>query len=178
MKSKTNRSVVCVFHQVAGFERALDGLLQAGFDPSEISILGSHDEIVEHFGRVPRPDEMTDSPDTPRDTLETEAALHKAIDYLSDGLALISEVAAAAAAYAVGGPVGVAVGAAAKTDSTVENVLSGFVDDNYRDRFEENISDGGIICWVQVADNGAAVKAAKVLAEAGGSHVHETAFES
>lgn len=174
MQAELSRSVVCVFHDVAGFERALDALLKAGFEAGEISILGSHQDIVDHFGRVPRPEEMTDAPGTPRESLETEAALHKAIDFISDALALVSEVGAAAAAYAVGGPVGVAAGSADLTDRTVEKILSGYVDDNYRERFEANVRDGGLICWVRASDDAAAIEAARVLAGAGGSHVHET----
>ena len=173
MSDNGNRSVVCVFHKVSEFERALDRLLQADFDAADVSVLGSHDQIVEHFGRVPRPDELIDSPDTPRETLETEVALHKAIDYLSDALALISQAGAAAAAYAVGGPVGVAAGSADLTDRTVEDILSGYVDDNYRERFEENIRDGGLICWVRAPTDAAAVKAATILAQAGGTDLHE-----
>ncbi|NNE83032.1 MAG: hypothetical protein HKN28_03580 [Alphaproteobacteria bacterium] len=146
MQQESKRTVVCIFQKVVDFERALDGLLKAGFDAREISVLGSHQAIIDQFGRIPRPDEMTDSPETPRKTLETEVALHKAIDYISDALALISEVGTAVAAYAIGGPVGVAVGSANMTDTTVEDVLSGFIDDRYRHRFEQNIRGGGMIC--------------------------------
>jgi len=174
MASDEKRSVVCVFHDVAGFEGALKGLLKAGFDASAISVLGRHDEIVDHFGQVPRPEEMSDAADTPRETLETEVALHKAIDYLSDALALISEVGAAAAAYAVGGPVGVAAGSADLTETTVDNILSGFVDGNYRGRFEQSVRDGGLICWVQTPDDATAAAAVRLLEAAGAGQIHQT----
>ena len=174
MQAENKRSVVGIFREVAAFERALDGLLKAGFDASTISVLGNHQAIVDHFGRVPRPDEMTDAADTPREALDTEVALHKAIDFIAGTLALISEVGAAAAAYAVGGPIGVAAGSADLTNTTVDGVLSGYVDGSYHDRFEESVRDGGIICWVHTADDDAVAAASQVLAAAGGEHIHET----
>jgi hypothetical protein len=174
MQAENKRSIVGIFREVAAFERALDGLLKAGFDASTISVLGDHQAIIDHFGRVPRPDEMTDAADTPREALDTEVALHKAIDFIAGTLALISEVGAAAAAYAVGGPVGVAAGSADLADTTVDSVLSGYVNGSYHERFEENVRDGGTICWVHTADDSEAAAATKVLAAAGGEHIHET----
>lgn len=173
METKNNQSVVGVFREVAAFERALDRLLKAGFEASAISVLGSHKEIIDQFGRIPRPNEMTDNPHTPRETLETESALHKAVDVIAGTLALISEVGAAAAAYAIGGPVGVAAASADLTESTIDHVLSGYIDDSYREQFEENLRDGGLICWVLTPDDKAAVAAARILALAGGHYVHE-----
>jgi len=174
MQAASPRSVVGSFREVAAFERALDGLLKAGFDASAISVLGTHQAIVDHFGRLPRLDELIDAPDTPRDALDTEVALHRAIDFIAGTLALISEVGAAAAAYAVGGPVGVAAGSAGLTDTTVDNVLSGYVDDSYRERFEQNVRDGGMICWVHAPSDEAVAAASQVLDAAGGNYIHET----
>ena len=174
MPSGNDRHVVCVFHEVTSFERALDSLSKAGFDASAISVLGSHQAILDHFGRLPGLDELTDAPDTPREALDTEVAVHKAIEFIAGTLALISEVGAAAAAYAVGGPVGVAAGSADLTDRTVESVLSGYVDDSYRGRFEQNVRDGGLICWVQTPDADIAAAASEILREAGGQQIHES----
>lgn len=174
MQAANNRSIVGIFREVAAFERALNGLLKAGFDASAISVLGSHQAIVDHFERLPQRNELIDAPDTPREALDTEAALHKAIDFIAGTLALISEVGAAAAAYAVGGPVGVAAGSADLIDTTVDSVLSGYVDDSYRERFEQNVRDGGMICWVHTPGDDAVAAASQVLAAAGGKYIHET----
>ena len=174
MQTENSQYVVGVFREVAAFEHALDGLLKAGFEAPAISVLGSHEEIIDQFGRIPRPDELADDPNTPRESLETESALHKAVDFIAGTLAVISEVGAAAAAYAIGGPVGVAAASADLTDTTVDDVLSELIDDHYRENFEENLRDGGMICWVLTPDDKAAVAAARVLALAGGRHIHET----
>lgn len=176
MQAANDRTVAAIFHDVAAFEGALDALMAAGFDASAISVLGSHRALVDHFGDIPSPEELADSPGTPRDSLDTENTMQRAIDIIGDTLAAISEIGAAAAAYAVGGPVGVASGAADATDRTVEGLLSGYVDASYRDRFEENVRDGGLVCWVFAADAGGAERAAQVLTDAGGEHVHETSF--
>lgn len=176
MQAANDRTVAAVFHDVAAFEGALDALMAAGFDASAISILGSHQALVDHFGEIPAPEELADAPDTPRDSLDTENTLHRAIDIIGDTLATISEIGAAAAAYAVGGPVGIASGAADTTDRTVEGLLSGYVDGRYRERFEENVRDGGLVCWVHAGDADGAARAAQVLSDAGGEHVHETTF--
>jgi len=174
MPTGTKRRVVGIFNDAAAFEHALDGLLKAKFDASSISVLGSHQAIIDHFGRIPDPDEMTDAPDTPRETLDTEVTLRKAIDVIAGTLATIGEVGAAVAAYAVGGPVGVSAKLADLTDSTVETVLAGYVDDSYQERFEQNVRDGGMICWVQASDAAAAARASQILGAAGGRHVHVT----
>lgn len=174
MQAENKRSVVGIFRAVAAFEHALDGLLKAGFEPSTISVLGNHQAIVDHFGQVPRLDKMADAADTPREALDTEVALHKAIDFIAGTLALISEVGVAAAAYAVGGPIGVAAGSADRVDTTVDSVLSGYVDNSYHKRFEQNVRDGGMICWVHTPDDAAVAAASQVLAVAGGEHIHET----
>lgn len=174
MASGNTRRIVGVFRDTAAFERALDGLLKAGFDAASISVLGSHQAILDHFGRVPRPREMTDAPDTPREALDTETTLHKAIDVIASTLAVIGEVGAAAAAYAVGGPVGVSAKLADLTEGTVESVLSGYVDGSYHERFEQNVRDGGVICWVHASNPDQAATATRVLTDAGGQHIHET----
>lgn len=172
MKSESRQTIVGIFHEVPAFERALDGLLKAGFEASAISVLGSHQALLDHFGKIPPPAEISDTPDAPRDALDTEVALHKAIDFIAGTLAVISEVGVAAAAYAVGGPVGVAAGSADVADTTVDSVLSDYVDDGYRARFEENVRDGGVICWVEATTADAAKTASRVLKAAGGEHIH------
>jgi hypothetical protein len=175
MQEESRQTVVGIFHEVPAFERALDELLKAGFDASAISVLGSHKALLDHFGKIPPPTDIADAPDAPRDPLDTEVALHRAIDFIAGTFAIISEVGVAAAAYAVGGPVGVAAGSATVADTTVDSVLSNYVDDSYRSRFEENIRDGGVICWVEASTAHAAAKASQVLTAAGGEHVHAVA---
>lgn len=173
MASEQSAVVVGLFHDVAAFKRALDGLLKMGFDPSAVSVLGSHRAIVDHFGKVPPIGDIADAADTPREALDTEVTLRRAIDWIAGTLALISEVGAAAAAYAVGGPIGIAATSADLTDNTVEDLLSGYVDSTYRDRFEENVRHhGGLVCWVHVQDEEAVDTASDVLTAAGGSDVH------
>ncbi len=175
MTIATDTTVVGIFHDVDAFERALEGLLAAGFGAAAISVLGTHDAIVDRFGEVPDADAMADSRETPRESLDVETTLDGVIEFISGSLAIVSEVGAAAAAYAVGGPVGIAATAADATERSVDGLLSDYVDGSYRERFEENLRDGGLICWVHARTAEESARATEVLSGAGGAHVHATA---
>jgi hypothetical protein len=174
MTTAANSTVVGVFHDIEAFESALQGLLAAGFGAAAISVLGTHDAIVDRFGEVPDVDAMADSPQTPREALDVETTLDGVIDFIAGTLAVVTEVGAAAAAYAVGGPVGVAAGAADATGRSVDSLLSDYVDDSYRERFEENLRDGGLVCWVHTQTAEESARATGVLSGAGGAYVHAT----
>jgi len=165
--------VTAVFHAVGPFKDVLRALIDAGFVAADISILGSHDIISDHFdGAVPPPEDLADRPDTPRDNLELETATQSAFHAIAEGLSVIGVIGAAGAAFAVGGPVGVALGTGAAVESSVEEALSRFVETGHSGRFQQNLVDGGLVIWVRVDDNAADVRARDVLAAHGGTSVH------
>jgi hypothetical protein len=166
------RSVTAIFHNADAFTKALGALLKAGFDRAAISVLADHDAVKDHFGRIPDAGELADRPDTPREDLDTEGALHRAIHFIAETAAIIGEIGVAGAAFAVGGPVGVASGAATATDLELNDVFTRYVDRRYRDRFAESVRDGGVVCWVHVKDNAARGRAQATLEASGGEHVH------
>ena len=168
------RHVVAVFHAVEPFGAALKDLQAQGFDRSRLSVLAEHAAVRDHFdGEVPAAEILADSPDTPREGLDAEDAVHAAAHFLAEAISAIGTLAAAGAAYAVGGPIGVAAAASDAAESTADRMLSRFVDGTYRRRFEQSIRDGGIVCWVDVADNAECIAAWRVLNAHGGEHVHE-----
>lgn len=168
----SGRGVTAIFHDADAFVEALGALLKAGFDRSAISILADHDAVTDHFGRIPDAEELADRPDTPREDLDTEGALHRAIRFIAETAAIIGEIGAAGAAYAVGGPVGVASGAATATDMSLNDVFTRYIDRQYHDRFEESVRDGGVVCWVHVTGGAEAKTAQAALEKSGGEHVH------
>jgi hypothetical protein len=172
MSSDQESIFVAVFNDAKAFTRALESLVENGFTQSEISILGNHQDIVDHFGSIPAVDELADRADTPRESLDAHVSVRGVIDFLSETLAVVAELGTAAAAYAVGGPIGVASGASEQTDATVGGFLSRFADEHWQHRLEQSIRDGGIVCWVHASDAAAAGRAARVLDEAGGDHIH------
>ena len=165
--------LTAIFDDVGWFRDVLRSLLAAGFDASDVSVLAPHDALADHFDdRIPSPEQLADSPDTPREDLAREAAVAAAAHAIAEGLSMIGAIGAAGMAYAVGGPVGVATTTGAAVESSVEGVLSGFVNESYSGRFEQNLADGGLVVWVRVRDAERAEAARAVLAEHGGAHIH------
>ena len=170
------RGVTAIFHDADAFTKALGALLNAGFDRAAISILADHEAVSDHFGRIPDADELANRPDTPREDLDTEGALHKAIRFIAETAAIIGEIGVAGAAFAVGGPVGVASGAATATDLSVGDVFSRYIDRQYHHRFEESVRDGGVVCWVHVGEDKERDTASATLKASGGEHIHTVDF--
>ncbi len=169
--------VTAVFRAVDPFKEVLRALIDAGFVAADISILASHDMISDHFdGTVPPPEDLADRPDTPRDNLEPETTAEAAFHAIAEGLSVIGAIGAAGAAFAVGGPVGVALGTGAAVETSVEDALSRFVETGHSDRFKQNLVDGGLVVWVRVGDDVADASARQVLSHHGGTNVHTVAL--
>lgn len=169
----SGKHVTAVFREVEAFKRSLRALVAAGFDAHSISVLAPHDVVQSHFGGdVPMPEILEDDAETPRERLDLQERLHATIHALGEFVGSLVMVAAAGAAYAVGGPVGAASAAGDKTESTVEETLDGLVDSAYTERFRDTLADGGLVCWVAAPTAAEEDKATALLAEAGGDHVH------
>lgn len=166
--------MVGVFESVDSFSSALEKLVAAGYRRSDISVLGGHQSIIDHFGTLPSVDELADRMDTPRDSLESHETLGDVVRFLSDSLAVIAQIGSAAAAFAVGGPIGVSTGAAVETEDNLGGFLNRISDEHWHHRLEQSVQDGGIICWVRADNADAAKKAEDILAVAGGEHIHRT----
>ncbi len=165
--------VAAVFVDLAAFKEALSALLDVGIEPANISILGEHQAVLDHFGGVvPNARELSDHLDAPRDSLDDERAVERAVRLIGEGLSIIGTIGAAGLAYAVGGPVGVAVGAGAATETKVDDVLLKYVDRSYSERFEQSIRDGGLVCWVHAMNAEQTESVSRILAARGGTEVH------
>ncbi len=167
--------VVGVFDNVNAFIEAMEKLVEAGHRRNDISILGNHQAILDHFGTLPGVEELADRMDTPRESLEVHDSVRDVIDFLSDSMAVIAQIGTAAAAFAVGGPIGVSTGAAAETDENLGGFLGRISDEHWRHRLEQSARDGGIVCWVRADSGTTAGNAEKTLKAAGASHIHRTA---
>ncbi|MBO6781755.1 MAG: hypothetical protein JJ899_00505 [Alphaproteobacteria bacterium] len=174
MASSQSHVVVATFNDTDKFLDALEKLLDAGVAPDRISVLADHDAIVDRFGRVPPAAELADDPGTPRESLGTKSAIDDAIDFISESVAVLTEIGTAAAAYAVGGPVGVATGTSAAAQLSVDDLLSEHVDDDWREQLQENVRDGGIVCWVHATGPAETAQAQEILRTGGGTNIHET----
>ena len=171
---KGGRYVAGVFRDADEFKAALADLLARGFDRAVVSVLADHATLRDHFdGAIPAAEELALRPDTPREDLDTKGAVDAAIRVLAEGLSILGVIGAAGAAYAVGGPVGVAAGAGAATEATLEGALSRTVDASYTERYQASVRDGGVVCWVHAYSAVEAHAAREILAAHGGEHVHE-----
>lgn len=171
---KDGRYVVGVFDDAGNFKQALADLLETGFDRAVVSVLANRSVLNDHFdGAVPAAEDLADRPDTPREDLDTEGALDAAIRFIAEGLSILGVIGAAGTAYAVGGPVGVAVAAGAATEATLESALSRSVDTAYTERYEESVRAGGVVCWVHAYSPVETRVAGRILSDRGGQHVHE-----
>jgi hypothetical protein len=171
---KGGRYVAGVFRDADEFKAALADLLAKGFDRAVVSVLADRATLGDHFdGAIPAAEELADRPDTPREDLDTEGAVDAAIRILAEGLSILGVIGVAGAAYAVGGPVGVAAGAGAATEATLESALSRTVDASYTERYEASVRGGGVVCWVHAYSAVEVYVAREILAAHGGEHVHE-----
>ena len=75
--------VVGVFDNVDTFTTAIEKLVKGGHRRNDISILGDHQAIIDHFGTLPKSGELADRMDTPR-AAETEDNLGGFLSRISD----------------------------------------------------------------------------------------------
>jgi hypothetical protein len=169
----TGRHVVGVFRSVDGFKQAAQALRAEGFERAAVSVLAGHDAVADHFGgEIPAAEDLADRLDTPREDLDTEGAIDAVIDFVARGLSTIGGIVVAGAAFAVGGPVGIATTTGMATEATVEEALSDRVHADYTERYEQSVRDGGLVCWVHVYDAAREKAALAALRANGGDHVH------
>lgn len=146
------REAVASFAARADFERAVGRLKAAGFDSSDISLLGSHDSLA-----------------TAGEADDGQAAGWAAeIKYLGPltiaGIIVLSGGPVAATLAAV---VGAGLGGAA-----VKELLDGYFAPSHKDEFIAALEAGALLLWVRVGDPEMEQVALRILAEAGGRNAH------
>ena len=147
------REAVASFPDRKHFRNAVAALVAAGFQPSDLSVLASH-----------RPLTVADHP--LKEAIE--AGLGDDVKYIApltiSGLVLISGGPITAIVAAL---VGAGLGAAA---------LKEFFDDwtaaSHSDEFAAALKAGAALLWVRCADHETELRAARILEQAGGQHVH------
>ena len=155
------REVVALFSTRAGFDRAVETLLAAGFDRADLSILASHTSL-----------EAADPKGQPRDEALTGlvGALKYAFPLTTAGLiALVAgPIEAALAAIVAAGVGGVAI----------KDYLDELTSHPKPDEFARALEAGGIILWVRVATAEQEREALALLDREGGENVHVSVREA
>ncbi|MGQ2904784.1 MAG: hypothetical protein ACT6RL_07775 [Neoaquamicrobium sediminum] len=173
------REVAAVFHREEVLEDAIQALLHAGFDRSDVDIMGDVETVRRRLGAlyVP-PEEIADVPGAPRrayiardDIATSTAGVAGMLFYLGAATAAMTVVASGgslalvAAAAAAAGTVGAGIGAAAIH----------LLGKKQAQELELQLMAGGIVVWVRVRDAEKEAQAQEILSRFGGKaiRVHE-----
>jgi hypothetical protein len=147
------REAVASFPGREHFRRAVSALLAAGFEPSELSVLASHQPLT---AAEEKPGELI------------AAGLSDEIKYIAPltvaGIVLISGGPIAATVAAL---VGAGLGGAA-----LKELFDDYTGSPHRDEFAGALQAGAALLWVRCADPELELRALRVLEESGGRHVH------
>jgi hypothetical protein len=147
------REAVASFANRADFDRAVTGLKAAGFEPSDISVLGSHDSLAAAGDK---------------DEEKGAAGLIAELKYLGPltvaGIIMLSGGPVAATLAAV---VGAGLGGAA-----IKELLDGYFAPSHKDEFVAALEAGALLLWVRVDDPAMEQVALRILAQSGGRNPH------
>lgn len=149
------RELVALFETREAFDRAVQSLLAAGFQRTDLSVLASHDSL-DAAGRPAKP---------------TDEALTALIGEFKYAFPLTTAGLIAIA----GGPITAtlaAVVAAGVGGAAVKEYLDAITDHPHTDEFARSLEARGVILWVRVSDAAAEETAASLLTQAGGRNVH------
>lgn len=155
------REVVALFSTRAGFDRAVEALLAAGFDRADLSILASHASL-----------DAANPKGKPRDEALTGLVgeLKYAFPLTTAGLIAI-----------VGGPIEAALAAlvaAGVGGAAIKDYLDELTSHPKPDEFTRALEAGGVILWVRVDTPEQEAQAASLLEREGGDNVHVTVREA
>jgi hypothetical protein len=147
------REAVASFPDRAHFRNAVSALLAAGFAPSDLSVLATHEAL-------------STAEEKPGDLIA--AGLSDEIKYIAPltiaGIVLISGGPIAATIAAL---VGAGLGGAA-----LKELFDDYAAPPHRAEFAAALTAGAALLWVRCADPEIELRALRILEESGGRHVH------
>ncbi|HEX6113283.1 MAG TPA: hypothetical protein VFZ10_13330 [Geminicoccaceae bacterium] len=176
---QTIREAVGVFHDREAFQNAVEDLMSAGFDRSELSLLAGERTIEEKLGHAyRRVQELEDEPTVPRAVYVENHSLAEGRTGVIGGLAYIGAVVGAGAVVASGGTLAAAVAAAAIAgggSGLIGGWLARFLGRDYAQALQEQLEHGGLLLWAHLRDPAHEQRAIEILKRngAGDVHVHE-----
>jgi hypothetical protein len=177
------REVAGVFLDAEALEAAVDALLLAGFDRSDIDLMADADAIRTQLGSVYVPaQELADVPGAPRKAFlnrdDTTIAMAETIGILFS----FGAMAAAAAVVASGGALALAIAGAAAggiVGGSIGALAARVIGKERAKRLEAMLIEGGLVLWVRVRTPALEDKAQSILEEHGAKYVrvHEISIE-
>lgn len=176
------REVVGIFHDPDRLQAAIDELLSSGFDRAELSLLAGEHAVEKRLGhRYRKVGELADDPVIPRSAYVSTEAVGWAEGGLIGGLLYVGATLAAGAVVVSGGPLAMAIAAAAVTGGTgalIGSVLARWVGYNHAHHLQDQLERGGLLLWVRTWNAEEEERAALILRNQAGDnvHVHATAL--
>ena len=149
------REVVGLFADREGFEAAVNALIAAGFERSDLSVLSSH-ESIDAAGKPGKPW---------RDVLTSLVGELKFEGPLVASGAIL--LVGGEFAVVIAGIIGAAVGGVA-----IKEVLDQATSTPHTEDFARSLEAGSVILWVRAADQNRKRRAQAILKDAGGGNVH------
>ena len=147
------REAVASFPDREHFRNAVAALLSGGFEPSDLSVLASHQALSaaeEHPGNL-------------------------IVAGLSDEIKYIAPLTVAGIILISGGPIAATVAAlvgAGLGGAALKELFDDYAGPAHRDEFAAALTAGAALLWVRCADPEIELRALRILEEAGGHHVH------
>jgi hypothetical protein len=147
------REAVASFPDREHFKSAVGALIAGGFEPSDLSVLASHQPL-------------SAAEDKPGDLIAAS---------LSDELKYIAPLTVAGIVLVSGGPIAATVAAlvgAGLGGAALKELFDDYTGPPHRDEFAAALTAGAALLWVRCADPEIELRALRLLEEAGGRHVH------
>lgn len=150
------REAVASFPDRGHFHHAVSSLLAAGFAPSDLSVLASHDSLA-----------AADEPGGAEDKIVPAG--------LSDEIKYIAPLTLAGFVVLSGGPIAAAVAAlvgAGLGGAALKELFDDYTAPRHREDFQAALRAGAALLWARCDDPDRELTATRILEEAGGRHVH------
>jgi hypothetical protein len=150
------REAVASFPDRAHFRAAVSSLLAAGFEASDLSVLATHDSLAAAGEAAGVPTEAVPAG-------------------LSDEIKYIAPLTVAGIVVLSGGPIAAAVAAlvaAGLGGAALKELFDDYTAPRHSAEFKAALEAGAALLWVRCDDPDRELTATRILAEAGGHHVH------
>jgi hypothetical protein len=177
------REAAGIFHTRDALDAAVDALLLAGFDRSQIDLMTSVETVRDKLGDVyVAPKELPDVPGVPRRAYVAREDVAIPLAATAGILTYVGATAAALGVVASGGALALAVAAAiagGAVGSGVGTLLARFIGREEAKELEEQMAAGGLILWVRTHSPDQEEKAQRILKDHGAEavRVHEIEIE-
>ena len=170
------REAVGVFHDRDALQNAVEDLLSAGFDRSELSLLAGERAIEQKLGHAyQKVQELEDDAAVPRAAFVGNHSLALGRVGMIGGLAYIGATAAAGAVVASGGALAATIVAAAIAGGgggLLGSWAARLLGRDRAEKLQRQLDHGGLLLWVALRDEAHERRALAILSQSGADDVH------